>query len=95
MENSWLQPKMLIGMAAFVIPLIGSGLVLYGKLEEKVLNVESQMSNLNLPDTTELRERLTAVEEKAFYLGKELDSFELWVNDQLELLNENPLNSNY
>jgi hypothetical protein len=53
------------------------------------------MSNLNLPDTTELRERLTAVEEKAFYLGKELDSFELWVNDQLELLNENPLNSNY
>jgi len=70
------------------------------------LNVESQMSSLNLPDTTELRERLATVEQKLHDIGKQADAFELWVNDQLEFINEdiesvlkdpfnNPLDGNY
>ena len=79
---------------------------MWGQIQERQTAVEKQLDNIAVPDTAELRERLAAVEDKAFNIGKQEDSLESWAQDQIEFINEdiesvlkdpfnNPLEGNY
>ena len=106
MSDLLISKKTLIALAAFLLPVLAGGLVMWGQIQERQTAVEKQLDNIAVPDTAELRERLAAVEEKAFNIGKQVDSLESWAQDQIEFINEdiesvlkdpfnNPLEGNY
>lgn len=82
--NDLLTPKVLISIAAFLIPTIGGALVFYGQLQERQVQLEKQFQSLSLPDTSVIKERLSKVEERSVNTQRELESLASFVNDRVE-----------
>ena len=59
---------------------------MWGQIQERQTAVEKQLDNIAVPDTAELRERLAAVEEKAFNIGASSNQAEELVDWFLETL---------